>query len=94
MHLPPIAATVKRQIQCHMIAKTSERILIQFPEELEGNNEDLHTKLEKRDVITQREDEKADLADEVETLRLDIEEMQRHRDAESIERSQIHAQIL
>jgi chromosome segregation ATPase len=64
-------------------------------QELEGDNADLHAKLEEQDeVITQREIEKADLADEVEALRLDIEEMQRRRDAESIERSQIHAQIL
>jgi hypothetical protein len=39
------------------------------------------------EVITQREDEKEDLADEVEALRLDIEEMQHLRDAEYIERS-------
>jgi hypothetical protein len=42
-------------------------------------------------VITQREDEKEDLADEVEALRLDIEEMQRCRDADSIQRSQSSA---
>jgi hypothetical protein len=64
-------------------------------QELEGDNADLRAKLEEQDEVTmQREDEKADLADEVKALRLDIEEMQRRRDAESIERSQIHAQIL
>jgi chromosome segregation ATPase len=63
-------------------------------QELEGDNEDLCAKLEEQDeVITQREDEKEDLADEVEALRLDIEEMQRRRNAESIERSQSYAQI-
>jgi chromosome segregation ATPase len=49
---------------------------------------------EQDEAITQREDKTEDLADEVEALRLDIEEMQRCRDAESIERSQSHAQIL
>jgi hypothetical protein len=64
-------------------------------QELEGDNADLHAKLEEQDeVIKQRDDEKKDLADEVEVLRLDIEEMQRRRDAESIKRSQSHAQIL
>jgi len=47
-------------------------------------------------VIAQREDEK-DLADsdEIEILRLDsdIEEMQRRRDAESIEHNQSRAQL-
>jgi chromosome segregation ATPase len=63
-------------------------------QELEGDNEDLCAKLEEQDeVIMQREYEKEDLADEVEALRLDIEEMQRRRDAESIEHSQSHAQI-
>jgi hypothetical protein len=47
-------------------------------QELEGDNEDLRSKLKEQDeVITQREDEKEDPADEVESRRLDIEEMQR-----------------
>jgi chromosome segregation ATPase len=64
-------------------------------QELEGDNKNLRAKLEEQDeVILQRKDEKADLADEVEAFRLDIKEMQCRRDAESIERSQSHAQIL
>jgi hypothetical protein len=60
--------------------------------QLEGDNENLHAKLEEPDeVTTQREDEKEDLSDEVEALRLDIEEMQCRRDADSIERSQSSA---
>ena len=64
-------------------------------EELEGDNEDLRAKLEEQaEAIARREDEKEDLADEVEALRLDIEEMQRRRDAESVERSQSRIQIM
>jgi ABC-type phosphate transport system auxiliary subunit len=62
--------------------------------QLEGDNEDLRVKLEEQDeVSTQREDKKEHLADEVEALRLDIEQMQHRRDAESIEHSQSYVQI-
>jgi hypothetical protein len=54
-------------------ASTALKRRVQEPE---GHNEDLCAKLEEQDeVITQREDEKEDLANEVEGLRLDIEEM-------------------
>ena len=64
-------------------------------EELEVKNKDLCGKLgEQTEVITQREDEKEDLADEVEALRLDIKKMHRRQDRESIEISLSHAQML
>lgn len=64
-------------------------------DELEGDNEDLRAKLdEQAEVIAQREDEKEDMADEIEALKLDLEEIQRRRDAESIERSHSRAQIM
>jgi hypothetical protein len=64
-------------------------------EELEGYNEELRGKVEEQaEVIALRKDEKEDLADETEALWLDIEEIQRRRDAESLERSQSRAQIL
>jgi chromosome segregation ATPase len=64
-------------------------------QELERDNTDLRAKLEEKDeVITQREDEKENLADRVKAFRLDIKELQHRRDAESVERSQSHAQIL
>jgi chromosome segregation ATPase len=64
-------------------------------EELEADNDDLRGKLEDQaEIIVQRDEEKEDLADEIEALRLDVEEMQRRRDAESIERSQSRIQIL
>ncbi|KAI0948832.1 hypothetical protein AcV7_009468 [Taiwanofungus camphoratus] len=64
-------------------------------EELEGENEDLRARMDDlEELITQRNDEKEDLADEVEALKLEIEDIQRRREAESIERSQSRAQIL
>jgi hypothetical protein len=70
-------------------------VLKRCVQELEGDNEDVRAKLEEQDEeITQREDEKEDLADEVEVLRLDIKEVERRRDAESIERRQSHTQML
>jgi hypothetical protein len=52
-------------------------VLKRHVEELEGENKNLCAKLEEQaEVIKQREDKKEDLADEVEALRLDVEEMQ------------------
>ncbi|TCD62514.1 hypothetical protein EIP91_006788 [Steccherinum ochraceum] len=64
-------------------------------EELEMENEDLRTKVdEAEELLAHRTDEKEDLADEVEALRLEIEDIQRRREAESLERSQSRAQVL
>ena len=64
-------------------------------QELEGDNEDLRAKLEEQaERIAQADDDKENLADEVEALRLDLEEMQRRRDAEAVERSQSRSQLL
>ena len=64
-------------------------------EELEGDNEHLRAKLdEQAEQISQVEEDKENLADEVEALRLDLEEMQRRRDAEAVERSQSRSQLL
>lgn len=64
-------------------------------EELEMENEDLKAKLdEQEELLTRVNDEKEDLADEVEALRLENEDLQRRREAESLERSQSRAQIL
>ncbi|TRM57015.1 microtubule associated-domain-containing protein [Schizophyllum amplum] len=63
-------------------------------EELEGVNEDLRAQLDEHaDVVAQREDEREDLLDEIERLRLQIEDLQRRREAESYERSQSRAQV-
>jgi hypothetical protein len=52
-------------------------------EELEGDNGDLRAKVvEQAEMIAQREDDKEDLANTIEMLHLDIEEMQKRRDAE------------
>lgn len=45
-------------------------------------------------LLDQKEDDKVDLLDEIESLRLNIEELQQRREAESIERSQSRAQML
>ncbi|KAH9483481.1 Spindle pole body protein pcp1 [Psilocybe cubensis] len=64
-------------------------------EELEMDNDDLRAKLQEHvDALAQREEEKEDLADEVDALRLELEDVQRRREAESIERSESRAQIL
>ena len=63
--------------------------------ELEGDKEDLRAKLdEQAETITQREEEKNYLTDEIEVLRRHIEELHRRREAESLERSQSRVQIL
>jgi hypothetical protein len=62
-------------------------------EGLEAENTDLHTKLTSQ-TLAQTLDEKEDLADEIKSLRLDIQELHRRRDAESVGRSQSRAQIL
>ncbi|RDB26693.1 Anucleate primary sterigmata protein B [Hypsizygus marmoreus] len=64
-------------------------------DELEGENEELRARLDEHmEIITQKEDEKEDLADEVHGLRLEIEDLQRRRQAESFDRSESRAQIL
>ncbi|KAH7911120.1 hypothetical protein BJ138DRAFT_29977 [Hygrophoropsis aurantiaca] len=64
-------------------------------EDLQGDNEDLRAKLgEQNELFMQKEEEKEDLIDEVEALRLELEDIQRRREAESIERSESRAQVL
>ncbi|EJF58014.1 hypothetical protein DICSQDRAFT_139845 [Dichomitus squalens LYAD-421 SS1] len=64
-------------------------------EELEGENEELRARIDElEELAVQRTDERDDLADEVEALRLELEDLQRRREAESIERSHSRAQIL
>ncbi|KAF8891382.1 hypothetical protein BD779DRAFT_1514947 [Infundibulicybe gibba] len=64
-------------------------------DELEAENGELRARLEDQiEVIAQREDEKEDLVDMVDALKLEIEDIQRRREAESIERSNSRAQIL
>ncbi|KAH9842418.1 uncharacterized protein C8Q71DRAFT_719987 [Rhodofomes roseus] len=64
-------------------------------EEVEDENEDLRTRIDElEELVTHGNDEKEDLADMVEALKLDIENLQRRREAESVERSQSRVQIL
>ena len=49
---------------------------------------------EHADALAQREDEKEDFVDQIDALRLQIEDLQRRREAESIERSQSRAMVL
>ncbi|KAH8114261.1 hypothetical protein DFH11DRAFT_1877990 [Phellopilus nigrolimitatus] len=64
-------------------------------EELEAENEDLRVKLDDHvEVLTQREDEREDLLDEIQGLKLDVEDLSRRREAEVLERSDSRAQIL
>ncbi|CCM00141.1 uncharacterized protein FIBRA_02168 [Fibroporia radiculosa] len=64
-------------------------------QELEDENEELRLKMDDlEELVTRKEDEKEDLADVLEGLKLEVENLQRRRDAESIERSQSRAQVL
>ncbi|KAA1475865.1 hypothetical protein DENSPDRAFT_842743 [Dentipellis sp. KUC8613] len=64
-------------------------------DDLEAENEELRSALDEHaEIITIRDDEKEDLQDQNEALRLEIEDLQRRREMESIERSQSRAQIL
>ncbi|KAF8806084.1 hypothetical protein BYT27DRAFT_7339311 [Phlegmacium glaucopus] len=61
---------------------------------LEVENENLQSKLQDHiDLLAQRDDENSDLADLISSLRLDLEEVQLRREAESVERSESRAQI-
>ncbi|KDR79017.1 hypothetical protein GALMADRAFT_64374 [Galerina marginata CBS 339.88] len=64
-------------------------------EELEADNEELRARLEESaDLLAQREEEKEDFADEADALRLELEDVQRRREAEAFERSESRAQVL
>lgn len=64
-------------------------------EELEVANEDLRaTVQDQQQALGQREEEREELLDEIEGLRLDLEELQRRREAEGVERSESRAQIM
>jgi len=64
-------------------------------EELEAENAELKGALENQtDLVALRDDEKEDLNDQLEALRLEVEDLQRRREMESIERSESRAQIL
>lgn len=64
-------------------------------EELHAENEDLKAALEEHaDLVALRDEEKEDLMDQLEAVRLEMEDLQRRREAESIERSESRAQIL
>ncbi|KAJ8580612.1 hypothetical protein M405DRAFT_938673, partial [Rhizopogon salebrosus TDB-379] len=62
---------------------------------MRAENEELRRQLEERNqLLIQREDEVETLADHADRLQLEIEDIQRRREAESIERSESRAQIL
>ena len=64
-------------------------------DKMRAENEELRRQLNERDqLLIQREDETEALADHPDRLQLEIEDIQRRREAESIERSGSRAQIL
>ncbi|GJE88186.1 anucleate primary sterigmata protein B [Phanerochaete sordida] len=64
-------------------------------EELEDENEHLKQRVtEHEDLVVRQEEEKEELVDQVEMLRLQLEDMERRREAENVERSQSRAMIL
>ncbi|KAJ4481061.1 hypothetical protein J3R30DRAFT_3463923 [Lentinula aciculospora] len=64
-------------------------------EELESDLDRMkQTITEQAQLLDQKEDDKIDLLDEIEALRLNIENLQQRREVESIERSQSRAQML
>lgn len=63
--------------------------------ELEEDNQELRAQLtEQAELTARREEEKEDLADEIDVLRLELEDVQRRRENENIERSESRAQVL
>lgn len=69
--------------------------LRKLAEELEGENDELKRRLdEQEELLTRQDEEKEELADQVEMLRLKLEDTERRREAEHLERSQSRAQIL
>ncbi|KAF8638841.1 hypothetical protein AX17_001899 [Amanita inopinata Kibby_2008] len=64
-------------------------------ESLEVENEDLRARLQEHaDILAQREEEKEDLIDENDALKLEVEDLQRKCEADFAERSQSRAAIL
>ena len=64
-------------------------------DKMRAGNEELQMQLEERDqLLIQREDETEALADHADRLQLEIEDIQRRREAERIECSKSRAQIL
>ncbi|KAJ3856076.1 hypothetical protein EV368DRAFT_33225 [Lentinula lateritia] len=64
-------------------------------DELESDLDQLkQTITEQAQLLDQKEDDKVDLLDEIEALRLNIENIQQRREVESIERSESRAQML
>ncbi|PFH53520.1 hypothetical protein AMATHDRAFT_1175 [Amanita thiersii Skay4041] len=64
-------------------------------ENLEAENEDLKARLQDNvELLVRKEEEKEDLADENDTLRLEVEDLQRKREADLAERSQSRAAML
>ena len=64
-------------------------------EELETENEELRARLDEHgEIFAQKEDEREDLMDEIGALHLEVENLNRKREAESYERSDSRAQML
>jgi hypothetical protein len=64
-------------------------------EGLETDNSDLRARLQEHaELLTQKEEEKEDIIDENDALKLEIEELHRKRDADFAERSQSRAAFL
>ncbi|KAF8352161.1 hypothetical protein F5887DRAFT_1057800 [Amanita rubescens] len=64
-------------------------------ESLEADNNDLHARLQEHiELLVQKEEEKEDIIDENDALKLEIEGLQRKREAEFAERSQSRAAFL
>ncbi|KAJ3743052.1 hypothetical protein DFH05DRAFT_1499088 [Lentinula detonsa] len=64
-------------------------------DELESDVDRLkQTITEQAQLLDQKEDDKVELLDEIEALRLNLEDLQQRREADSIERSQSRAQML
>jgi chromosome segregation ATPase len=64
-------------------------------QDLEAENDELRATVEANaELLSRKHEEKEDLVDELDALRLQMEDLQRRREAESIERSHSRAQIL
>lgn len=76
-------------------SRESRRELKSQLEEARAINEELDVELEgQMRLLSKREEEKEDLLDQVDAFRLKLEELERRREAESVERSESRVQIL
>ncbi|KAF9009719.1 hypothetical protein BDQ17DRAFT_1388437 [Cyathus striatus] len=96
--LQQLKETMERRADDSMYAdggeSRRERMRVRM-EDLQAENDELQARVEDlRALLAQREEEKEDLADALDAVQLEVEELKRREEAEAIERSESRAQFL